>query len=200
MQNLVAAKIGLGVVTNHNRFNFDEFKAPRRRARKSEIDILPGVELSVNDGANGVHTLIVFSDDWITGGQDYINQFLNVAFKGKTPDQYEQENGRTKDHLLDILKELDEYGRDFFVVFAHVESNSGLWAEIKGGRMKELAANPLIQKYALGFQKVRTHDKADKVWPHKGPSVVGRLLPRSEPPRVYQRVFCSKLCCLFKGV
>ena len=54
-------------------------------------------------------------------------------------------------------------GRDFFIVFAHVEANSGLWAEIKGGRMKELSENALIQKYALGFQKVRTNDKADKV-------------------------------------
>ena len=163
VQRLVEAEINLGVVTNHNKFNVGEFKALRRRARKSGVELLPGVELSVNDGANGVHTLIVFSDDWIVGGQDYINQFLNVAFKGKTPDQYEQENGRTKDNLLDILKALDEYGRDFFIVFAHVEANSGLWAEIKGGRMKELSENALIQKYALGFQKVRTNDKADKV-------------------------------------
>jgi chromosome segregation protein len=163
VKHLEEAGIGLGVVTNHNKFNVGEFKALRQRARKSGIELLPGIELSMNDGANGVHTLIVFSDDWIAGGQDYINQFLNVAFKGKTPDQYEQENGRTKDNLLDVLQALEEYGRDFFIVFAHVEANSGLWAEIKGGRMEELAESPLIQKYALGFQKVRTHDKADKV-------------------------------------
>jgi predicted ATPase/predicted nucleic acid-binding Zn-ribbon protein len=163
VEHLQNAGIGLGIVTNHNKFDADEFKALRKRARKCQIELLPGVELSVNDGANGVHTLIVFSDDWIADGQDYINQFLNVAFKGKTPNKYEQENGRTKDDLLDILQSLDEYGRDFFVVFAHVEANSGLWAEIKGGRMGELAKNPLIQKYALGFQKVRTHDKPNKV-------------------------------------
>ena len=61
------------------------------------------------------------------------------------------------------MKKLEAYGRDFFITFAHVEANSGLWKEISGGRMSELAAQPLIQKYTLGFQKVRTHDKADAV-------------------------------------
>lgn len=163
VEKLRSADIEVGVITNHNKFDIGEFNALRKKARKSQIELLPGIELSVSDGANGVHTLVVFSDDWIAGGQDYINQFLNVAFQGKTASQYEHENGRTKDNLLDILKTLDTYGRGFFVVFAHVEANSGLWAEIKGGRMQELAENPLIQKYVLGFQKVRTHDKSDKV-------------------------------------
>ena len=106
-------------------------------------------------------TLIVFSDEWLAEGHDYINQFLNVAFTGKTPTQYEQENGRTNDDLLTTLKTLEGYNRDFFIVFAHVEAASGLWHEIDGGRMQEPAANPLVQKYCLGFQKVRTHDKPD---------------------------------------
>ncbi len=162
VEALSQAGIGLGVITNHNKFDIGEFKALRKRARQKGIGLLPGVELSVNDGANGVHTLVVFSDDWLEGGQDYINQFLNVAFAGKTPDQYEHENGRSNDDLLTTLKKLEGYNRDFFIIFAHVESASGLWNEISGGRMEELAANPLIQRYCLGFQKVRTHDKPDK--------------------------------------
>jgi chromosome segregation protein len=153
--------IGLGVITNHNKFGLDEFKALRKRAKREGIGLLPGVELSVNDGANGVHTLIVFSDEWLLDGQDYINQFLNVAFAGKTPAQYEQENGRSNDDLITTLKKLESYNKDFFIVFAHVEAASGLWSELHGGRMQELAQNPLIQKYCLAFQKVRTHDKPD---------------------------------------
>ncbi|WP_050527179.1 TrlF family AAA-like ATPase [Pseudorhodobacter aquimaris] len=160
---LEAAGTRLAVITNHNKFDFDEFKALRRRARKSGIGVLPGVELSVKDGANGVHTLVVFSDAWLTDGQDYINQFLGVAFSGRVPAQYEQENGRSNDDLVETLKKLEGYNRDFFIIFAHVEANSGLWKEIGGGRMAELAAEPLIQKYAIGFQKVRTHDKPDAV-------------------------------------
>jgi hypothetical protein len=61
-------------------------------------------------------------------------------------------------------RELEEYrdmliaDRDFFVVFAHVEADSGLWAELDGGRLTDLSKEPLIKKYCLGFQKVRTHD------------------------------------------
>lgn len=155
--------IRLGVITNHNKFDKDEFKALRKKARKQGIGILPGVELSVKDGANGVHTLVVFSDDWLEQGHDYINSFLSSAFHGKVPAQYEQENGRSNDDLLTILRNLEKVDRDFFVVFAHVEGPSGLWKEMGGGRMQELAQEPLIQKYCLGFQKVRTHDKPDAV-------------------------------------
>ncbi|MCX6858457.1 MAG: hypothetical protein NTV80_26585 [Verrucomicrobia bacterium] len=89
---LEKAGIRLGVITNHNKFDFDEFKSLRATARKKKIALLPGVELSVNDGANGIHTLVVFSDAWLENGQDNINPFLTVAFEGKTPSQYEQEN------------------------------------------------------------------------------------------------------------
>ena len=82
MDALENAGIRLGVVTNHNKFDFDEFKALRKTARNKGIALLPGVELSVNDGANGIHTLVVFSDDWLADGQGYINSFLGVAFKG----------------------------------------------------------------------------------------------------------------------
>lgn len=163
VEALQAAGVRVGVITNHNKFDVGEFKALRKRARKVGIGLLPGIELSVNDGANGVHTLVVFSDEWLADGHDYINQFLGVAFSGKVAAQYEQENGRSNDDLLDTLKKLESYNRDFFIVFAHVEANSGLWQELGGGRMQELAAEPLIRKYARGFQKVRSHDKPDAV-------------------------------------
>ena len=153
--------IRVGIITNHNKFDFGEFKALRRKARREGVCLLPGVELSVNDGANGVHTLIVFSDKWLENGQDYINQFLGNAFSGRTPAQYEHENGRSNDSIIETLKKLEAFHRDFFIVFAHVEANSGLWNEMDGGRLQELAKNPLVREHCLGFQKVRTHDKPD---------------------------------------
>jgi energy-coupling factor transporter ATP-binding protein EcfA2 len=158
---LKKAEIRVGVIANHNKFDMGEYKALRSRAGKEGIGLLPGVELSVSDGANGVHTLIVFSDKWLEGGHDFINSFLASAFMGRVPAQYEQENGRSNNDLLTTLKDLDAFHRDFFVVFAHVEAASGLWNEIDGGRLQELSSNPLVQKYCLAFQKVRTHDKPD---------------------------------------
>lgn len=62
---LEAAGIQIGVIANHNKFDKDEFKALRKKAKKKDIHLLPGVELSVNDGSNGIHMLIVFSDQWL---------------------------------------------------------------------------------------------------------------------------------------
>lgn len=161
--SLKAAGIQLGVITNHNKFDINEFKALRKKARKEEIFLLPGVELSVNDGSNGIHTLIVFSDQWIENGNDYINPFLTVVFEGKTPGRYENENARTSFGLIDTIKKLEGYHRDFFIVFAHVEQNGGLWKELDGGRFQEIGRNENFRKRTLGFQKVETHDVQDRV-------------------------------------
>ena len=163
IEKLNSEGIKLGVITNHNKFELGEFKALRKKAKKVGIGLLAGVELSVNDGSNGIHTLVVFSDEWISDGQDYINNFLNVTFSGKTPSQYEQENSRSNDNLLETLKKLEGYDKKFFIIFAHVEAPSGIWKEVAGGKMEEMAKNPLVKKYCKGFQKVRTINNPDKV-------------------------------------
>ena len=155
------AGIDVGVITNHNKFNFDEFKALRKAAKKEDIFLLPGVELAINDGANGIHTLIVFSDEWWKDG-NYINKFLDGAFKRKLPMQYENENHRCSLNLTETIKELEEYKKDFFLVFAHVEQSNGLWIELDGGRLEELGKNESFKHWTLGFQKVCTHDKGEK--------------------------------------
>ena len=163
VEKLKQANIGIGVITNHNKFDYGEFKALRKRALKEDIFLLPGVELSVNDGANGIHLLVIFSGAWISNGDDHINPFLTASFTGKTPNQYENENERSNDSLTETLKKLQIYHKDFFVIFAHVEQKSGLWKELQGGRLKELGVNPLFRQYTLGFQKVRTDDERQKV-------------------------------------
>ena len=66
VNKLESEKIKIGVITNHNKFDLQEYKALKKAANKKDIFILPGVELSVKDGKNGVHTLIVFNpEDWI---------------------------------------------------------------------------------------------------------------------------------------
>jgi hypothetical protein len=169
VEALEKAGIRLGVITNHNKFDSEEFKSLRATARKKKIGLLPGVELSVNDGANGIHTLVVFSEAWLENGQDYINPFLTVAFEGKAPAQYEQENGRSSLSLLDTIKKLEDHHklhhRDFFLVFAHVEEPSGLWEGLDGGRIIDLGKNELFHQRTLGFQKVSTHDGAGKSKP-----------------------------------
>ncbi len=44
---LKRAGIRVGAITSHNKFDVAEFKALRKKARKEDICLLPGVELSV---------------------------------------------------------------------------------------------------------------------------------------------------------
>lgn len=177
IETLKKTDIRVGVITNHNKFDFDEFKALRKNAIKEEIFLLPGIELSVNDGPNGIHTLIVFSDEWIENNNNYVNQFLNIAFEGKTPNEYENENGRCSLGLIDTIKKLEGYHKDFFIIFAHVEQKSGLWNELNGGRIEELAQNEFFCRKTLGFQKVCTHNQQDKKCRVKVKSWLGNHYP-----------------------
>lgn len=157
--------IGVGVITNHNKFDKDEFSALSKKARKEEVLLLPGVELSVNDGANGVHVLVVFSLQWLENGNDYINAAISAMFPGKSKSEYEQENGRSDKNVLSVVEELDKVGRDYFLVFAHVEQRSGLWEEMKGGKLSDFTSKryEAVRQCTLGFQKVRTRDYREKV-------------------------------------
>lgn len=162
IDKLEESDIQIGVIANHNKFDLQEFTTLRNAAIKREICLYPGIELSVRDGANGIHTIIVFSNKWLENGHDYINQFLNVTFAGKTPSQYENENGRSTDDIIETIKKLEGYHRDFFLIFAHVEQKSGLWSELDGGRIKELGQNEFFKRRTYGFQKVKTHDVPDR--------------------------------------
>ncbi|WP_442508332.1 TrlF family AAA-like ATPase [Novipirellula sp. SH528] len=153
----------VAVITNHNKFDREEFKSLAKAARKEEILLLPGVELSVKDGANGIHTLVVFSQEWITNpeNKNYIQNFLDVTFAGIA--NFENENGRSKHDLNDTIRELNEFKKDYFLVFAHVEAGSGLWKELAGGRLGELAKHQPFRERCAAFQKVRTRDKRTTV-------------------------------------
>lgn len=160
---LVAAGIQLGVITNHNKFDLDEFKNLRKKARRAGVGLLPGVELSIKDGQAGVHTLLVFSDEWICNQEqaNYIQSFLSVTFAGQA--NFEQENARSNHDILETIKTLDGYHKDYFLVFAHVEAPNGLWGGLAVGRIKELFEIETVRRRVVGFQKVRTHDERVKI-------------------------------------
>ncbi|NMM42272.1 TrlF family AAA-like ATPase [Pseudoalteromonas arctica] len=160
---LANAGIGLGVITNHNKFDLNEFKALRKKANRAGIGLLPGIELSIKDGQAGVHTLVVFTDEWINNKEteNYVQSFLSVTFAGQA--NFEQENARSNHDILETVKVLDGYNKDYFLVFAHVEAPNGLWGSLAPGRIKELFENATVRRRALAFQKVDTHDKRIKI-------------------------------------
>ena len=162
VNKLESEKIKIGVITNHNKFDLEEYKALKKAANKKDIFILPGVELSVKDGKNGVHTLIVFNpEDWIKSGENHINNFLVSAFQGI--DNRENENTCCNFDINTLLVELEKLNKDYFIVFAHIEQKSGLIKEYGGGRLSSLAQNHEFKKRVLGLQKLRTFDNKAKI-------------------------------------
>lgn len=157
--------IRIGIITNHNKFDLDEFLALRKKAKKEEIFLLPGIELSVNDGAGGIHTLIVFSDQWLENGNDRISPILSSMFPGRALNEYQHKDGRSDKNILQVVEELDKISLDYFFVFAHVEQNNGLWKEMSGGKLEDFADKryDAVRRRTLAFQKVRTHDERTKV-------------------------------------
>ena len=160
---LKLADIRVGVITNHNKFDRDEYMSLRKAALKEDIYLMPGVELSVKDGANGIHTLVVLHEDWILNPEktDFISSFLSVTFAGQA--HYDNMNSLSNHDLLDTIRELDKFQRDYLLIFAHVEAENGLWGGLKGGRIKELGQSELFTLRTAGFQKVRTRDLREKV-------------------------------------
>ena len=154
---LKQANINIGVITNHNKFDKDEYKAIRKAAKKEDIYILPGVELTIKEGANGIHTLIVFDpDEWFSDGDNHIQTFLTAAFA--TIPNPENRNTKCTYDLRNTLEALEAYNRDYFVVFAHVDQGSGLFSECKGGILESLAGLAPFRKRVLGLQKSKTRD------------------------------------------
>ncbi|MES2205493.1 MAG: AAA family ATPase [Pseudomonadota bacterium] len=160
---LEAANIGVGVITNHNKFDCDEFKALRKKAKQSGVGLLPGIELSIKDGSAGVHTLVVFSDAWMINceSKNYIQDFLQVTFAGIA--NFEDENARSNHDIIETIRELDKFHKDYFLIFAHVEQDKGLWSGLKPGLIQDLFKREDVKRRVLGFQKVCTHDERVKI-------------------------------------
>lgn len=158
---LKQANIKVGVVTNHNKFDREEFRALRKAAKKEDIFLLPGVELAVKEGANGIHTLIVFNpEEWFEEDHNHIQNFLSQALAGIS--NPENKNSKSVFDLKKTLETLDSYNRDYFVIFAHVDQNNGLFKECKTGLMKALSNIATFKKRVLGLQKLRTRTNIEQ--------------------------------------
>lgn len=168
VSRLKTEQIAIAVITNHNKFDKEEFSNLYKKAKKENIWVVPGVELSVNDGANGIHALIVFDKKaWIKDEEDYINQFLTAAFEGVR--NRENENARCNYNFESLLEKLSDHkkqGRDSFIVLAHAQQDSGFFNELDGGRIMELSKKAVFKEFVLGIQKIRDFGKIDayKQW------------------------------------
>ena len=162
---LKQAHISVGVITNHNKFDVDEFKHLRKTAQKENIWLIPGVELSVGDGGSGIHCLIVFDKEkWLSKEGDYITPFLTSLFSNII--NYENEDTHCNVGIVDLLDTLNVHrkqGRDSFVIMAHVDQDKGFLHELNGSRIQAIAQNSLFYEFVLGLQKSHSRDNKNNL-------------------------------------
>lgn len=156
--------IGVGVITNHNKFNLQEFKTLRKAAEGNDIYLIPGVEFSLQGGAKGIHVLIAFNDDWIYNKEqkDYIGQFLDAAFAGKT-NYWCAPYANSNYTLKTLVQALDQYKKDYFLVLAHVDDDNGLFRELEGRSLSEFISSPEFKKSVYALQKGRKESDRARV-------------------------------------
>jgi predicted ATPase len=114
VEALARADIRIGVIANHNKFDLEEFTTLRNAASKRDVFLLPGVELSVSDGKNGVHVIVVFSDEWLKEG-GRVASFLASVFLGKSAEEYQNENRTSNKNILETVDDLNKAGMDYFL-------------------------------------------------------------------------------------
>jgi len=162
IEKLVEQKIGIGAITNHNKFDLSEFKELRKNAQKKDIYLLPGVEFSVKDGSRGIHILLLFDDEWIVNPENhnYIQDFLTnafVAIGGYDSPPYKNSNFTFEE----TCNTLQKFNKDFFIILPHVDDTSGLFAELTGRGLEDFMRASCF-KHVFAFQKVRNRDNYAK--------------------------------------
>jgi len=160
IQQLIDQKIRIGVITNHNKFDLEEFNQLNTEAEKNKIYLLPGVEFSCKGGRTGIHLLIVFDHSWIKE-ENFIERFLIQAFSNVTGyDRPPYPNSNF--NLTDTVNCLNNYGKDYFIIAAHVDDDNGIFKELKGRNLESWVKSDAFDK-VLGLQKAWYQENVRKL-------------------------------------
>ena len=163
VRKLSAENIRLGVITNHNKFDRDEFRALQSKASKHDIFLLPGVELEIAEGAGNLHLIIVFSDEAAKGEDDIINIFLDTIFSPISRSTYTIANKPAEKKINNVIEELERIKKtypvlDYFFIFAHVDQDKGLFHEMTLHNAAALLKKLELRNIPYALQKATTID------------------------------------------
>ena len=162
VDKLVKENISVCVITNHNKFELEEFKELRKESKKHGIFMLPGVEFSLKDGAKGIHLLIVFDYTWIYNqeNENYIKKFLDsasIGIQNFSSSPYPNSNF----NLQETYETLNQFKKDYFFVMAHVDDSSGMFKELKGRNLEDFLHSEAFKNKVLALQKSRVNHDGD---------------------------------------
>ncbi len=158
VEQLKSQNINIGVITNHNKFDKNEFVALRKKALKEGIGLFAGVELSLKEG---IHILIAFDDKWYQGEVDNISKFLENAFYG-IPNYDKPPYPNSNFNLKETVEALDKIGHDYFIILAHVDNANGLFTELRGRTQEDFVKQESFSR-VLAVQKSSNLENYNKL-------------------------------------
>ncbi|MCH8535813.1 MAG: hypothetical protein LAT51_12140 [Flavobacteriaceae bacterium] len=158
VEQLKSQNINIGLITNHNKFDKNEFVALRKKALKEGIGLFAGVEFSLREG---IHILIAFDEKWYKGETDNISKFLDNAFYGIS--NYDKPNYPNSNfNLKETVEALDKIGHDYFIILAHVDDTNGLFKELRGRIQEDFVRQEAFSK-VLAVQKSVNLENYNKI-------------------------------------
>lgn len=158
VEQLKSQNINIGLITNHNKFDKNEFVALRKKALKEGIGLFAGVEFSLKEG---IHVLIAFDDKWYQGETDNISKFLENAFYG-IPNYDKPNYPNSNFNLKETVEALDKIGHDYFIILAHVDDTNGLFTELRGRTQEDFVRQEAFSK-VLAVQKSANLENYNKL-------------------------------------
>ena len=122
-------------ITDHNTAQWiDQVKEV---AKKENIVVFPGVEISCTGGKSGIHILGIFDPDC---NSKHIEALLNIL--GINPDDYGSEGTISDSSPIAVIEEITRQGG--LAVLAHANSSHGVLNDMEGNARTKTIQYPLL--------------------------------------------------------
>ncbi len=148
---LKKANIKIAGITNHNKFDLDEFLELKEEGGKEGIWFLPGIELEISEGKRGIHILIIFDPNDLKNDNGFINDFITRQFDLAT-----KQPNKT---LEQVLKDLQALQKNYILIFAHVDNDKGFLKELNPANYSNWIKRGYLRKEILALQDISNFSK-----------------------------------------
>ncbi len=158
VEQLERQKIRVAAITNHNKFEREEYLKIKKEASKKGILVLPGVEVSIAEGKRGMHLLCIFPEELVDIAdhetQCTIEKFITLLFPTKRFDS--EGNPLTSDGNLREIVDLLENRLQcrYMLIPAHVNNCKGMFKELSFSSIISFINTDWMRKRIVAFQGI----------------------------------------------
>ena len=144
----VSEGLDLVAITDHN--DVGDIDELIKLGKDKGITVLPGIEVSVDDGKAGIHVLAIFPETISRGLMfDFLASVgINEKVRGK-------EDALTDCNIHNTFEKIDKYGG--LCIPAHIENNKGLTNDLRGQSRIKIITSGNIDALEITESRSRTY-------------------------------------------